>query len=215
MFVGHIAVALAAKRAAPRTNLALLILGSQWADTLWPVLLFAGVEEVKIVPGTTVMTPLDFVSYPWSHSLLMLLVWGALFWALYRKAGGNRAALVLGATVVSHWMLDVATHRPDMPLWPGGGPKLGLGLWNHPAAELIVEGAMYVGAAVIYFRITRTRDAVGRYAVPVLLVLLGAAWLGSAFGPPPPSVPVLAASALIGWVFFAWAWWGDAHREPA
>lgn len=215
MFVGHIAVALAAKRAAPRTNLALLILGAQWADTLWPILLLAGVEEVKIVPGTTVMTPLDFVSYPWSHSLLMLVIWGALFWALYRKPGGDRAALILGVTVVSHWVLDVATHRPDMPLWPGGGPKLGLGLWNHPAAELLVEGAMYLGAAVIYFRATRARDAVGRYAVPLLLFLLGVVWLGSSFGPPPPNVTVLAWSAMIGWLFFAWAWWGDSHREPA
>src|SRR5512142_1213611 len=106
MFVGHIAVALAAKRAAPRTNLALFALAAQWADTLWPVLVLLGVERVEIRPGVTVMTPLDFVSYPWSHSLLALLVWGALAFVAYRKKGGHRAAIVLGLCVASHWVLD-------------------------------------------------------------------------------------------------------------
>ncbi len=215
MFVGHIAVALAAKRVAPRTNLGLLALGAQWADTLWPVLVLIGVERVKIRPGVTVMTPLDFVSYPWSHSLLMLAVWGVLAYIAHRAGGGQRAAVVLGALVVSHWVLDVVTHRPDMPLVPFGGPRLGLGLWNHPAAELLLEGGMYAGGAWLYFRSTRPRDAVGRWAVPALLLTLGAIWLGASFGPPPPSVDAVAWSGLIGWLFFAWAWWGDAHREPA
>ncbi|MDP1889867.1 MAG: hypothetical protein Q8K55_03165 [Gemmatimonadaceae bacterium] len=215
MFVGHIAVALAAKRVAPRTNLGLLALGAQWADTLWPVLLLVGAERVEIRPGITVMTPLDFVSYPWSHSLLMLAVWGVLATIAYRRGGGQRAAVVLGALVVSHWVLDVVTHRPDMPLVPFGGPRLGLGLWNHPAAEMLLEGAMYAGGAWFYFRSTRPRDAVGRWAVPALLLTLGAIWLAAAFGPPPPSVDAVAWSGLIGWLFFVWAWWGDAHREPA
>lgn len=215
MFVGHIAIALAAKRAAPRTNLGLLALGTQWADTLWPILVLLGVERVEIKPGVTVMTPLDFISYPWSHSLLMLVVWGALAYAAYRRGGGKRDALVLAACVVSHWVLDWMTHRPDMPLVPFVDIKVGLGLWNHPAAEVAIEGAMYVVGAWLYFSGTRARDGVGRWAVGALIVVLGAIWLGSTFGPPPPSVSAVAWSALVGWLFFAWAWWGDAHRQPA
>ena len=215
MFVGHIAVALVAKRAVPRPNLGLLALGAQWADTLWPVLVLLGLEQVEIKPGVTVMTPLDFIAYPWSHSLLMLLVWGALAYLLYRQAGGHRAALVLGVTVVSHWVLDFITHRPDMPLVPFAGPRLGLGLWNHSAVEMLLEGVLYLGGAWLYFRATRARDRIGRWAVPALLVTLGAIWLASAFGPPPPSVGALAWSALFGSLFLVWAWWGDAHRDPA
>lgn len=215
MFVGHIAVALAAKRVAPRTNLGLLALGAQWADTLWPVLVLLGLERVEIRPGVTVMTPLDFVSYPWSHSVLMLAAWGVLAYVAYRRGGGRRAAAVLGVLVLSHWGLDVITHRPDMPLLPFGGPRIGLGLWNYPAAELLLEGGMYAVGAWLYFRATRPRDAVGRWAVPALLLTLGVIWVAAAFGPPPPSVDAVAWSGLIGWLFFAWAWWGDAHREPA
>jgi hypothetical protein len=112
-------------------------------------------------------------------------------------------------------VLDFATHRPDMPLYPGGGPTLGLDLWNYPTTELLIEGPMYRTAAWMYFKATRSRDAVGRFAVPMLLALLGAAWLGVAFGPRPQSATVLAWSAMIGWLFFTWAWWGDAHREAA
>jgi membrane-bound metal-dependent hydrolase YbcI (DUF457 family) len=211
MFVGHIALALAAKRVTPRTNLGLLALGAQWADTLWPILLLVGMERVEIRPGVTVMTPLDFVSYPWSHSLLMLAVWGVLAYIARRRGGGHRAAAVLGGLVVSHWVLDVVTHRPDMPLVPFGGSRLGLGLWNYPAAELLLEATMYAGGAWLYFRSTRPRDAVGRWAVPALLLTLGVIWLAASFGPPPPSVDAVAWSGLIGWLFFAWAWWGDAH----
>jgi membrane-bound metal-dependent hydrolase YbcI (DUF457 family) len=213
MFVGHVALALAAKRVAPRTNLGLLALAAQWADTLWPVLVLAGVETFEIRPGLMAMSPLDFTSYPWSHSLLMLAVWGGLGFVAYRGRGGPRAAAVIGLLVVSHWVLDWLTHRPDMPLMPFGGPKVGLGLWDYPALELALEGALYVGGAWLYLSGTRARDRIGQFAIPALIVALGAAWLGGSFGPPPPSVQAVAWSANIGWLFMAWALWGDAHRE--
>jgi len=78
MFLGHFAVALAAKKAAPKASLGTLVLSAQFADCLWPVLLLAGGERVQIVPGITRVTPLDFVSYPISHSLAMQLAWGLL-----------------------------------------------------------------------------------------------------------------------------------------
>ena len=212
MFVGHVALALAAKRAAPRTSLGTLALAAQWADTLWPVLVLLGIERFEIRPGLMAMSPLDFTHYPWSHSLAMLIVWGGLAYALYRGRGGRDGAVVLALLVVSHWVLDSLTHRPDMPVLPLIGPKLGLGLWNYPAIEIALEGALLVGGTWLYLSGTRARDGVGRWAIPALIVVLGAIWLAGAFGPP-PSVNAVAWSALIGWVFMAWAWWGDAHRE--
>src|SRR5262245_59300052 len=139
MFVGHFALGFAAKRVTPRLPLPLLVGAAQLADVMWPVLLALGVEQVRIDPGNTVVTPLDFVSYPYSHSLLLLMVWGALVGLVYAR--GAAAALergVLFVLVVSHWVLDFLTHRPDMPLYPGG-PKLGLGLWNSAAGTVVVE----------------------------------------------------------------------------
>src|SRR3954470_24943876 len=117
MFIGHFALGFAAKRAAPRLSVAVLFAAAQFADLLWPFLVALGIEQVRIDPGNTAFTPLAFVSYPYSHSLLFLCVWGALFGAIC--AVMIRSALsgaVVAALVVSHWVLDWITHRPDMPI---------------------------------------------------------------------------------------------------
>jgi hypothetical protein len=73
MFIGHFAIGFAAKRAAPVVSLGTLFLACQLADLVWPTLVLAGVERFEIRPGITVVTPFDFVHYPWSHSLVALL----------------------------------------------------------------------------------------------------------------------------------------------
>ncbi len=70
MFIGHFGVALAAKKVAPRTSLGTLVMAAQFLDLLWPLFLLLGVERVIIAPGSTAVTPLDFIFYPFSHSLL-------------------------------------------------------------------------------------------------------------------------------------------------
>src|SRR6185436_9757600 len=141
MFIGHYAVALGAKKLVPRASLGTLIAAATFLDLVWPVFLILGIEKVSIAPGITAFTPLDFESYPYSHSLLTAIAWGALFGAVYfLRAGRNAtAALVMGALVVSHWILDAATHRPDLPLDPWSDIRVGLGLWDSIPATLAVE----------------------------------------------------------------------------
>ncbi len=145
MFVGHLAVALAAKRVEPRAPLGTLVGAAFAFDLIWPVLLLAGIEMVRIDPGNTAFTPLAFDDYPWSHSLSMAFVWavavGRVAAAVLRHA---RAGLIIGLTVLSHWVLDFFMHRPDLPLWPGG-PEVGLGLWNSIPLTLLVEGLLLHG----------------------------------------------------------------------
>ena len=83
MFVGHFALGFGAKKFAPEVSLGILFLACQLADLIWPNLVLLGVETLRIDPGATVMTPLDFSSYPYSHSLLALLIWAAIFAFLY------------------------------------------------------------------------------------------------------------------------------------
>ncbi len=115
MFIGHFAVGFAAKRVAPRVSLGTLVLSVQLLDLIWPIFLILGIEHVRIDPGNTAFTPLDFYDYPISHSLVTAIGWGALvgivYFVLRRYALG---AWVLAAGVVSHWVLDVISHRADM-----------------------------------------------------------------------------------------------------
>ena len=212
MFVGHLALAFAAKRAAPRVSLGWLMAGVTALDLLWPLLLLAGVEEVAIKSGATAFTPLVFVSYPWSHSLVMACIWGLLLAAQARTMRiSARGAWLLAALVVSHWLLDVVTHAPDMPLWPGESPHLGLGLWNSIPGTFAVEGALWVAGISLYLRGRRPATWKGPVALWSLIVVSTVMWAAGPYAPPPPSERALAWFALIGWVIVPWAAFADRY----
>ena len=212
MFIGHAAVALAAKPLLPRVNLALPLAAAFWVDLAWPVLLLAGVEQVKIDPGNTAFTPLDFVHYPWTHSLAAAIVWSFLFGIACIRNGKNEA-FVLGLLVFSHWLLDALSHRPDLPLWPGSETMIGLGLWYSVPATLAVELSMFAIGVAIYVRAAPARDRTGFFAFWGLIAFLLAAYAGNAFGPPPPNVQAIAIAGIAGAALFTvWAWWADRHR---
>ena len=214
MFIGHNAVAFAAKRVAPRTSLGVLMAAVMLVDLIWPILLMLGVEHVRIQRGATRFTPLDFVDYPWTHSLVMGIAWGVLFAIVYFAITRyGRGAIVAGLCVVSHWVLDLIVHRPDLPLFPGGGPKLGLGLWNSPPATIAVESAMFAIGILIYRDTTKAIDRIGSIAFWAFVVLLAAIYIGNASGAPPPNLRVLEWMALSGWILPFWAAWFDRHRE--
>ena len=217
MFIGHFAVGLASKPVAPRASLGVLMAAPNLLDLLWPIFLLLGWEQVRIEPGNTAFTPLDFVSYPISHSLLTACGWGALFALLYwARTRYTRGAVVIGLSVVSHWVLDFVTHRPDMPLYPGG-PKFGLGLWNSVPATVCIEVGMYVVGAWLYHSSTRARDRTGSYALWVFLAFGLLAYIGNILGPPPPNTRAIAFVTLTLWLVPVWAWWIDRHRavKPA
>ena len=213
MFIGHFALGLAAKRAAPQLSLAALFAAAQLADMMWPVLLLAGLEEVRILPGINGITPLEFVSYPYSHSLVLLVVWGVAFGWLARRHD-PRAFVIITALVVSHWVLDFITHRPDMPLYPGG-PKFGLGLWFSLIGTVAVEVPMFLAGVWIYLQTTRPKDRTGMAAISILLALLLVIYAGNVISQaPPPSPTAVALVSLIGaCLITAWAGWADRHRE--
>jgi membrane-bound metal-dependent hydrolase YbcI (DUF457 family) len=214
VFVGHLAVALAAKSTSPRTPLSWLVGASFGLDLLWPVLLLAGLEVVRVDPGNTAFTPLDFESYPWSHSLVIVAAWAVLVGALaWRLFGASGAGVLVGVVLVSHWLLDVVSHRPDLPLWPGG-PEVGLGLWNSIPATLLAEGALFVIGVELYRRGTVARDAAGRWALAGLVALTGVIWISGPWSPPPPGPQAIAGAGLAMWLFPPWAGWIDRHRSP-
>jgi hypothetical protein len=214
MFIGHFAVGFAAKRLSPRTSLGTLFVAAQLVDLAWPALVLLGVEEVRIDPGNTAVTPLDFVSYPWTHSLLLVLVWSVAFALFYRAwTGYDRGTWVVGALVLSHWVLDFVTHRPDLPLAPGEA-KVGLGLWNSVPATLLVEGALFAAGVVLYATLTRPRNRTGSVALWALVALLVAIYAANLLGPPPPSPRAIGVVGLLGWLFLPFAVWIDRNRQP-
>ncbi|MCB9170076.1 MAG: hypothetical protein H6594_06980 [Flavobacteriales bacterium] len=205
---------MAANRAAPKISLGVLFIAAQFMDLLWPTLVLLGVEHFAIVPGITQATPLDFTDYPVSHGLLAVFGWSvlAMFLARGMKQGWN-GALVLGVCLLSHWLLDLIVHRPDLPLVPGSDMRVGLGLWNVPWAALALELLLNAVGVGIYLHTTRSRDRIGRFGFWTLVLFLLAIHLMNVFGPVPTSTAAVAWSAQLQWLFVAWAFWVDGHRE--
>jgi hypothetical protein len=213
MFIGHNAVAFAAKRAAPRISLGTLTAAATFLDLIWPIFVLLGIEHFEIRPGITAFSPFDFTDYPWSHSLVMSVVWSVAFGGIYFAITRyGRGAVIIGVAVFSHWILDFITHRPDMPLYPGG-PKVGLGLWNSVGGTVIIESALYIAGVWIYLRSTRARDRLGDILAWVLIIFLAVAYVASMKPPASETPQTIAWGAQATWLIIALAWWTDRHRE--
>jgi membrane-bound metal-dependent hydrolase YbcI (DUF457 family) len=196
-------------------SLGTLVLAATFADVVWPVLVLLGVEQFRIVAGYTAINPFEFLHYPWSHSLLMTIVWALGFMLVYRAATGDRkGAFWIGAVVVSHWVLDFVSHRPDMPLYPGGPERLGLSLWQSWPATFAVEGLMFAAAVYLYARLTRPKDRTGAIAYWAFIAVLVALYIPGPWSPPPPGTDAVATLGLAAAaIFLPWAYWIDRHRQ--
>lgn len=213
MFLGHYALGLAAKKIDNRPSLGTMLMAAQFIDLLWPIFLVLGIEKVEIEPGNTEFTPLNFIHYPWSHSLTATFCWAVLFGGIYFIIAKNKkGSLLLGLLVISHWLLDYFTHRPDLPLTFSEEQKVGLGLWNYKMLTLIMESIMFVVGVIIYSRSTIATATKGKILFWSFIILISAIYIMSVFGPAPTSVPAIKYSAMGQWLFIAWAYWIDKNR---
>jgi hypothetical protein len=213
MFLGHYAVGLASKRAAPGVSLGTLFLAAQCVDLLWPLFLLLGLEHVRIDPGNTVVTPLDFYDYPITHSLVGAVAWSvALGLAYFFLKKSKRAAVIIGLVVFSHWILDLITHRPDLSLGLGSGVFVGFGLWNSVPGTLIAELGLFAFGIFLYTKTTVARDRIGSIGFWSLIALLALIYVGNISGPPPPSAEMISILGNAAWLFVVWGYWVDAHR---
>lgn len=219
MFLGHYGVAFALKRAEPKLSLGTLFVAVQLADLLWGLFLLLGWEHAQIVPGGPV--PLEFTDYPISHSLIGLLAWSIVAAALYyswptRDTTSHwQASAVVALAVFSHYPLDVLVHLKDLPILGNDSPKIGLGLWNHPTAALVAELLGFGLGLAWYVTLRSHRHPVRPARLSLLVLLLLATYLASVFGPPPPSMTIVAVSDLgLLIAIAAIAGWADRRATP-
>jgi len=214
MFIGHFAPALVAATRPRAAGLGTLFVAAQLVDIGFAALLIPGIEAMRIVPGITAMNPMDLYRMPYTHSLLGALLWGAVFGALVWIATRRRAAAIGAILVVlSHWLLDLLVHIPDLTLF-GAPPKLGLGLWNHPLIEMPLEIAL-TGGALLYYAV-RTRAPSGHKRLWVLAALLVLVQAIDWFGPKDPAYSLaIPATMLFAYALLALAaWWAGRDRAP-
>jgi len=208
MLVGHFAAGMAAKRLKPETPLGSLVLAAMLADMLWLVFMAAGIERIEVGPGRGIEA-IASAHIPWSHSLLMVAMWGAAL------AFQIRRSWIIFAAALSHWVLDWIAHPPrDLALAPGLHRFFGLGLWTSIPATLVVEGGMWVAAIVIYLRMTKPRTRAGIWGFWAVVVLLTLLWLGNLrSGPTAPNLAAESISFVVFGLSIGWAYWMDRVRQ--
>ena len=213
MLVGHLAVGFAAKRVEPKVSLGTWVLAAVFADLVAFVLMIAGVERFLTVPGVTSNRFIGEI--PYSHSLLMDVVWAALFTGVYfLRRHYPRGAWLLFVVVMSHWVLDLVSHRQDVQLAPGPHPAFGLGLWNSLRATWIVEGGLWLAAIILYVRATRGAKLWGVFVFWIGIILFTLAWNGNIRAGVDPNA---VRAGIGGLIFFslmvAWAYVVNRSRR--
>lgn len=194
MFVGHYSASFLAKSLQKTIPLWLLFIAVQLVDILWAIFVLLGIEKVRIVPGITASNALDLYYMPFTHSLVGAFFWSALAFRVCQFFPGLRSwrtGLLVGASVFSHWVLDLIVHRPDLALYDNTF-KMGFGLWNHRVLAFILEIALLAGGV---FWFVRTSSAKGRITV-YLCVLVLIQVVGTFIFPPPSSDRAAALTAL-------------------
>jgi hypothetical protein len=219
MGVGHAAVALAASKSAPRMNVGWLILAAFLADFLLGIFAWLGLEHAN--------APLDFASrhyllftFPYSHGLVPLLIWGAIAGFLLsrmRQPEPARVFLVVWAVVVSHFILDALVHIAGLPILGNNSPKIGLGLWKHLPFELSLETLMVVAGVAIYWRVVGAGgSAVCRWGMATFMALLtGLTWTQLFSVRPPEPSKLIPGWILAPLVFAAIPYAFDRKRAAA
>lgn len=211
MFVGHYSAAFVAAAHPKAPKLGTLFVAAQLVDLGFFSLVLAGVENMRLTPGITVMNNMDLYDMPWTHSLLGASGWAmgfgliVSFWLRSRAAG-----VIAGAVVLSHWLLDLLVHGPDLTL-AGSPPKFGLGLWNYPAIEMPLEIGLLFASVWFFARKVGSLPRRLELLVLVLLGLQGFNW----FGPQPTELD--ASQSILALVAYALAaaiaWWVARGRS--
>ena len=216
MFIGHIGLGLAAKRVAPRVSLGVLLLSCETLDILCGTFVLLGIEKMRPHPGDMAMSSLEFVSFPWSHGLVMALVWSVVgYFVASFLLRNRRTSLVISALIFSHWILDWISHRPDLPILGDAFMKLGLGLWNSVIGTLIVEVGLLALGVILYTRTTTRSDRRGLFALWSLVFFFTALFFLNHFGPQPPvdmSLRKLVLPIFAYVLLLPWGIWIDRHR---
>lgn len=209
MFIGHYGPALAGPRFVKTVPVWALCVAVQFLDYLWGVFVFFGIEHVRIEPGFTVMSPLDLYDMPWTHSLLVAVVWSivlGLVWAGIAKTQKSAGAILIGIAVFSHWLTDLLVHVPDLALWPGG-PMVGFGLWNNAPVSITLELGVLLAGLAFYLSATRAKGPIGKAGPWIFTGLLVAIHSISFFAPPPETAQQFGPMAIALYTLIALLAW--------
>jgi len=205
MFVGHYSVAFAVRTEQNKIPLWVLFVAVQFLDYIWATLVLLGIEKLRVIKGFTAGSMLDSYFHPYSHSLIAAVLWSGVAGLCHKPfcrwlgCGYTKsAALVVGATVFSHWILDLIAHPHDLPVYDNTA-KVGFGLWNYRDPEFALEIALLALGIALYLA-RNVMPAIRKGAVIAFGIALVVIQIGDTYVPRTPLSD--KATALGVWIFY-------------
>ena len=205
MFVGHYSVAFAATSERNKIPLWVLFIAVQFLDYIWATLVLLGIEKLRVIKGFTAGSMLDSYFHPYSHSLIAAILWSLAAAIGYKPfcrwlgySYKKSASLVVGATVFSHWLLDLIAHPRDLAIYDNAW-KVGFGFWNYRDPEFALEIALLAGGIVLYLA-RNVMPAIRKAAAIVFGIALVVVQIGDTYVPRTPLTD--KATAMGVWIFY-------------
>lgn len=202
MYIGHFAVAFVLMLLFPGVLPLVILIGVAFPDLLWPILVFAGIERVTIDPGSPLQKDIEFVRYPYSHSLGLGTVIASMIGIVLAIGFGALTGLLFAAASASHWLLDTVVHRKDLPVLGFGHDRnVGFGLWTRPRLAFVAEYVFYAAVTLLVFPLSAV--------LPVLFIgfafhaLNANSFFGFTKRNPTPTPAAYAGLALFGFIAFS------------
>ncbi|MBM9499045.1 hypothetical protein JWG44_02100 [Leptospira sp. 201903071] len=211
MFIGHYSVALALKKTVPKTPFWSLLVGVQFVDFLFMIFVMFGIEHMRLIPGFTASNPFDLYYMPYTHSLVAGIFWALLvflgfYFYLKTETASYRwkVALAVSLSVISHYVLDLPVHTPDLPVFSDSGTKLGFGLWNNLWLTVGIEAGLTVLSFVYYFSGSKSGEGFsGKWGMPILGCIFLLLIFINPFAPVPDNIYMFAIQALVLYTLIA------------
>jgi hypothetical protein len=205
MFVGHYSVAFACRTERNKIPLWVLFIAVQFLDYIWATLVLLGIEKLHVIKNFTAGSMLDSYFHPYSHSLVMGVLWSIIAALIYKAVCGRHgrhynksAPLIIAIAVFSHWVLDLIAHPRDLAIYDNTW-KVGFGLWNYREPEFALEIALLAGGIILYLArnamLGIRRGAVIAFGITLVIVQIGDTYV--------PRTPLTDKATVIGvWIFY-------------
>lgn len=221
MFVGHYAASLALKRVDKNVSLGMLFLAVQFVDLLFFPFVLMGIEKFSVIENYTESTHFILEYMPYTHGLFASLLWAAAVYMFFRflpsrkSVNKNRIAIILAIAVLSHWILDLIVHMPDLPLLGDDSTKIGLGLWKNDVATYLLEAILLLIGLRLYLKSTKGNTFVSKYGMIIFVGFMLIINANNIFGPPfGTDILTMSVSAIMMYLLFAGvAFWLDRKRS--
>jgi len=139
----------------------MLFVAAQLVDIFFFLFLLFGIEKFSIVANITQVNHFNLNFMPYTHSLVATIGWaifGGIFLSYFWKSKTEKnmnlkikeTFPLIALVIISHFLLDIPMHNPDLPIFDNNSTKIGFGLWSYLWISIAFELILIIIGLFLY-----------------------------------------------------------------